>query len=52
MKKYLNQLNRKISELIVQIKKETLESKRKKYSSILILNVYHRDIIESFVMYK
>lgn len=52
MKEYLNQLNRKINEIIMQIKKEMLESKRNKYSSILILDVYHRDIIESFVMNK
>lgn len=52
MNDYLNQLNKKINEIIVRIKKEILENKRIKYSSLLIRNVYYRDIIESFVINK
>ncbi|VVC32081.1 Dynein heavy chain, domain-2,Dynein heavy chain domain,Dynein heavy chain, domain-1,Dynein heavy chain, P- [Cinara cedri] len=50
MKQYLNQLNTKINEIVVLRKKEMLESKRNKYSSVLISDIYHRDIIESFVV--
>lgn len=52
MKQYLNQLNTKISEIVTHNKKEMLENKRNKNSSILISDVYHRDIIESFVIKK
>lgn len=52
MKKYLNQLNKNINEIVLQSKKEILASKRSKYSSIIISDVHHRDIIESFVINK
>jgi len=52
MKKYLNQLNKKINDIVLQSKKEMIENKRYKYSSLIILDVHHRDIIESFVINK
>lgn len=52
MKQYLNQMNKKINDIIIQSRKEILESKRSKFSSLLILDVHHRDIIESFVINK
>lgn len=52
MKQYFNQLNMKINEIVIEIKKEMSESKRNKYNSIIILDVYHRDIVESFITNK
>lgn len=52
MKQYLNQSNTKINEIVMHSKKEMSESKRNKYSSVLISDVYHRDVIESFVVNK
>lgn len=52
MKQYLNQLNNKINELVIPSKKEELQSKKKKYSSLLILSIYHRDIVELFITNK
>lgn len=52
MKQYFNELNMKISEIVIESKKKMSESKRNKYSSIIILDVYHRDIVESFIINK
>lgn len=52
MKQYLNQLNNKINEVIITSKKEVSESKRNKYIALLNLDVYHRDVIESFITNK
>jgi len=52
MKQYFNLLNKKINETVIQSRKEMLENKRNKYSSIIILNFHHRDIIESFIINK
>jgi hypothetical protein len=52
MKHYLNQLNNKTNDIVELSKKEMSESKRNKYSSMIVLYVYHRDIIESFVVNK
>lgn len=52
MKQYLNQINIKIKEIITQSKSEILKNKMNKFSSIIILDVYHRDIIESFILNK
>lgn len=52
IKHYLDHLNRDINEIVVASKKEISECKRKKYYSVLILDVYHRDIVESFIINK
>lgn len=53
MKQYLNQLNKRINEIIIQSRIKILKSnQRSKFSSLLILDVHHRDIIESFVINK
>jgi len=52
MKRYFNELNRKIDETVTRIKKEMSENTRKKYSSALISYVHHRDVVESFIVNK
>lgn len=52
MKQHLDQLNNDIGEIVEQSKNEISENKRKKYSSMLVLDIYHRDIIESFIINK
>lgn len=52
MKQYLSQLNNKINDVIIISKKEVSESKRIKYIALLNLNVYHRDVVESFITNK
>lgn len=52
MKRYFNELNKKIDETVIRIKTEMSENTRKKYSSVLISYVHHRDIVESFIVDK
>lgn len=53
MKRYLDELNGRIDETVGRIKNEKMpENARKKYSSILIARVHHRDVVESFIVHK
>lgn len=49
MKYYLEQLNQQMDELIIQIRGELLSNDRKKFNTVLIIDVHARDVIENFV---
>lgn len=49
MKDYLDQSNRQLDELIVQVRGELLANDRKKFNTVLIVDVHARDVIENFV---
>lgn len=49
MKHYLEQLNRQLNELIVRVRGELSSNDRKKFNTVLIVDVHARDIIENFV---
>lgn len=49
MKNYLDQLNKQLDELIIQVRGELLPNDRKKFNTVLIVDVHARDVIENFV---
>ena len=49
MKIYLEQLNGQLDELVVRIRGELTKNERKKFNTVLIIDVHSRDIIEDFV---
>lgn len=49
MKHYLEQLNKQLDELIIQVRGELLPNDRKKFNTVLIVDVHARDVIENFV---
>lgn len=49
MKNYLEQLNEQLDELIIQVRGELLSNERKKFNTVLIVDVHARDVIENFV---
>lgn len=49
MKKYLEQLNGQLDELVVRVRGELSKNDRKKFNTVLIIDVHARDIIEDFV---
>lgn len=49
MKEYLEQLNFQIDELVVTVRSQLSKNDRKKFNSVLIIDVHARDIIETFV---
>lgn len=49
MKNYLEQLNEQLDELIIQVRGELLLNDRKKFNTVLIVDVHARDVIENFV---
>uniref|UniRef100_T1JML4 Dynein-1, subspecies f n=1 Tax=Strigamia maritima TaxID=126957 RepID=T1JML4_STRMM len=49
MKMYLEFLNKQMDELIIKIRSQLVLNDRKKFNSVLIIDVHARDIIEQFV---
>ncbi|KAK6624941.1 hypothetical protein RUM44_011805 [Polyplax serrata] len=49
MKKYLEQLNAQLDELVVRVRGDLSKNDRKKFNTVLIIDVHARDIIEDFV---
>jgi len=49
MKNYLEKLNQQMDELIIQVRGELVSNDRKKFNSVLIVDVHARDVIENFV---
>lgn len=49
MKHYLEQLNDQLDELIIQVRGNLLANERKKFNTVLIVDVHARDVIENFV---
>lgn len=49
MKKYLEKLNGQLDELVVRVRGDLSKNDRKKFNTVLIIDVHARDIIEDFV---
>ncbi|XP_046382890.1 dynein axonemal heavy chain 10 [Ischnura elegans] len=49
MKNYLNQLNDQLNELVVRVRSNLSKNERKKFNTILIIDVHARDIVEDLV---
>ncbi|XP_071441594.1 dynein axonemal heavy chain 10 [Hetaerina americana] len=49
MKTYLGQLNDQLSELVVRVRSNLSKNERKKFNTILIIDVHARDIVEDLV---
>lgn len=49
MKDYLETLNRQLDELIIQVRGDLIANDRKKFNTVLIVDVHARDVIENFV---
>ncbi|XP_050426983.1 dynein axonemal heavy chain 10-like [Adelges cooleyi] len=49
MKDYLDQQNRQLDELVLRVRGDLSKNDRKKFNTILIVDVHARDIIENFV---
>jgi len=49
MKNYLDKLNEQMDELIIQVRGELLSNDRKKFNTVLIVDVHARDVIENLV---
>ncbi|XP_050527907.1 dynein axonemal heavy chain 10 [Daktulosphaira vitifoliae] len=49
MKDYLEHQNRQLDELVIQVRGDLTKNDRKKFNTILIVDVHARDIIENFV---
>lgn len=49
MKNYLDKLNQQMDELIIQVRGELISNDRKKFNTVLIVDVHARDVIENLV---
>ncbi|XP_033627732.1 dynein heavy chain 10, axonemal-like [Asterias rubens] len=49
MKKYAKKMHQQINDLVVQVRSPLSNNDRKKYNSVLIIDVHARDIIDGFV---
>jgi len=49
MKSYLEKLNQQMDELIIQVRGELVSNDRKKFNTVLIVDVHARDVIENLV---
>lgn len=49
MKNYLEELNKQLAELILRVRGELLKNDRKKFNTVLIVDVHARDVIENLV---
>lgn len=49
MKDYLLQMNKQLDELVVRVRSQLSKNDRKKFNTVLIVDVHARDIIEGFV---
>jgi dynein heavy chain len=50
MKEYLDQLNSQLDELVIRVRGYLVKNDRKKFYSVLIVDVHARDIVEGFVI--
>jgi dynein heavy chain len=49
MREYLEVMNKQLDELMVRVRSPLMENDRRKFSTILIIDVHARDIIEIFI---
>lgn len=49
MKSYLEKLNQQMDELIMQVRGELISNDRKKFNTVIIVDVHARDVIENLV---
>lgn len=49
MRQYLEQMNSQLDELVVMVRQNLSPNDRKKFNTVLIIDVHTRDIIENFV---
>lgn len=49
MKDYLLQMNSQLDELVMRVRGKLSKNDRKKFNTVLIVDVHARDIIEGFV---
>lgn len=49
MKEYLEQLNMQLDELVMRVRGDLSKNDRKKFNTVLIIDVHTRDIIDDFV---
>ncbi|KAK3924935.1 Dynein heavy chain 10, axonemal [Frankliniella fusca] len=49
MREYLEQMNNQLDELVVMVRQNLSRNDRKKFNTVLIIDVHARDIIENFV---
>ncbi|KAJ9583317.1 hypothetical protein L9F63_022334, partial [Diploptera punctata] len=49
MKDYLETVNKQLDELVVRVRSHLTKNDRKKFNTVLIIDVHARDIIETFV---
>ena len=49
MKEYLECVNKQLDELVVRVRSDLSKNDRKKFNTVLIIDVHARDIIEAFV---
>jgi dynein heavy chain len=49
MKEYLEVFNKQLDELVVMVRSDLTNIDHKKFSTILVIDVHARDIIEIFV---
>jgi dynein heavy chain len=49
MKDYLETLNNQLNELVIQVRGDLTANDRKKFNTVLIVDVHARDVIENFV---
>lgn len=49
MKDYLDDQNKQLDELVVRVRSPLAKNDRKKFNTVIIIDVHARDIVESFV---
>lgn len=49
MKEYLEVMNSQLDELVVRVRSKLEKNDRKKFNTVLIVDVHARDIIDNFV---
>jgi dynein heavy chain len=49
MKEYLEVVNKQLDELVVRVRSDLTKNDRRKFNTLLIVDVHARDIIETFV---
>jgi dynein heavy chain len=49
MKEYLEVVNRQLGELVTKVRSNLTKNDRRKFNTVLIIDIHARDIIDSFV---
>lgn len=49
MKNYLQQLNDQLDDVVVRVRGDLSKNDRKKFNTVLIVDVHARDIVDRFV---